>query len=69
MSNDPSHTLKSGKPQHGGPEPIGQRPEPTGIKPKIGPSPDSGGPSDPDTSSGIDTGAIQPGKTGGATSQ
>lgn len=33
------------------------------------PQPGSGGPADTDISSGVDTGAIQPGDTQGATSQ
>jgi hypothetical protein len=44
-------------------------PQPKGAEPKIGPDGDSSGAANPDVSTGVDTGAIQPGKSGGASSQ
>ena len=44
-------------------------PQPKGVPPKIGEDGDSSGMANPDISTGVDTGAIQPGKSGGATAQ
>ena len=62
MANDP-HKQDQTLP------PPANTPKPKGAEPKIGPEGDSSGAANPDFSTGIDTGAIQPGKTGGATAQ
>jgi hypothetical protein len=49
--------------------PPSNTPQPKGVTPKIGEEGDASGAADPDFSTGVDTGAIQPGKSGGATSQ
>jgi hypothetical protein len=52
------------KPDAARPDPTGQHPKPKQTEPLSG-----GDLPGPDLGEGIDTGAIQPGKTGGATAQ